>query len=141
MKKLLLSTTFLLSAACIFAGPTHSSALLKQLQAALSQNTETVWTSKGKFDQTEMLFNGKTVKVFRDQVGLIAFSIHYQQSDLPSEIADAMAKKCPGIPLYSAAHFVYSDGREADYASIKSKKTEVAYEIKNGKASYFGCAR
>lgn len=139
MKKLLLSTALLLSAACIFAGPTHSSTLLKELQNALSQNTKMAWTSKGNFEQAEMVFNGKTVKVFRDEIGLIGFSIYYQQADLPAEIKNAMMKKCPGIPLYSATHFVYRDGREADYASIKPKSIEMAYEIKNGKAMYVGC--
>lgn len=140
MKKLILTSALLLTiTAALFAGPRKNSTLLSSLNSAMS-GAQLKWQERGTYSQANLNIQGKTYSVFKDENGIIGFSVHYLPGEVPAELTSLITAKYPGVKILEAAHFIKISGEETDFVMVQPKKALLVYEIKNGKARYFGKA-
>lgn len=141
MKKAILATVVLvvLSLSSFAGGKNEDRKLLSDLQAALKSSTQVQWVSKADYNRATFMFNGKVVAACYDQYDdhLIGFSIHFAQTDLPKEVAEAISKKYSDWSVVDAILFIDSDAYVNYFVQVQKGKSNLALKIINGKASIY----
>jgi hypothetical protein len=140
MKKIIFATVLVaLSLASFAGGKNENKKLLADLQTALKASTQVHYSNKNGFNNATFNFNGRAVSAFYDENdnGLIGFSIKTPVTELPQQIADAIAKKYSDWKIVDAILFIDSHASFNYFAQVQKGKVNLAIKIVNGKACIY----
>src|SRR5690242_16080802 len=142
MKKTILATALLVAlSTAAFAGEKDvDKKLLSDLTTALKKSTEGNWTSKANYTQFTFTFNGKVAAAYYDANNseLLGFGMHFNQTDLPQFVSDAINKKYSDWHITDAMVFIDEDGYVNYFAHVTKDKANVALKITtDGKVSIY----
>jgi hypothetical protein len=140
MKKIILATLLVALSTASFAGGNKAGKkLLNDLQTAMKNSAQVQWKSTSNYNQGTFSFNGKPVSAFYqpDDNSLIGFSIHFIQSELPKEVADAIQKKYSDWTVVDAMLFIDGYGNTNYFAQVRKGRANLALKVTNGKTSIF----